>query len=73
MTADWLGRISCDPAIRGGEPCVKGTRIPVSVLVASLAELTVEELLTEYPGLEREDIQAALLYAADAAKHTLVA
>ena len=56
-----------------GEPCVKGTRIPVSVLVASLAELTVEQLLAEYPGLVREDIQAALLYAADAAQHTLVA
>ena len=43
------------------------------MLVASLADISMEELLSEYPQLNREDIQAALLYAAEAAHNTLVA
>ena len=56
----WRSRIVCDPDIRHGEPCIKGTRIAVSVLVASLADLSMDDLLREYPQLTREDIQAAL-------------
>jgi uncharacterized protein (DUF433 family) len=70
---EWQSRIVCDADLHHGEPCIKGTRIPVSILVASLAEMTQEELLREYPQLGIEDIRAALLYAAEAAHNTLVA
>jgi uncharacterized protein (DUF433 family) len=70
---DWRQRIVCDPQLHHGEPCIRGTRIAVSVLVASLGDLSVEDLLRQYPQLTREDIQAALFYAAEAAHNTLVA
>jgi len=69
----WRTRIVCEPQLHHGEPCIRGTRIAVSVLVASLADLSIEELLREYPQLSREDIQAALYYAAEAAHSTPVA
>jgi uncharacterized protein (DUF433 family) len=69
---DWRDRIVCDPELHHGEPCVRGTRIPVAILVASLADLSIDELLVEYKQLAREDIQAALFYAAEAAQSTLV-
>jgi uncharacterized protein (DUF433 family) len=69
---NWRERIVCDSELHHGEPCVRGTRIPVSNLVASLAEMEMDELLGEYPQLAREDIQAAILYAAEAAHSTLV-
>lgn len=72
-TRDWRARIVCDPAIHHGAPCVRGTRVAVSVLVASLADFTVDELLREYPQLTRDDIRAAINYAAEAAHNTLVA
>jgi uncharacterized protein (DUF433 family) len=56
----WRDRIVCDPDLHHGEPCIRGTRISLSVIVASLTELTVEELLKEYPQLKREDVDAAL-------------
>lgn len=68
----WRERVVCDPSIHRGEPCVRGTRVSVSVIVASLADLSVDELLNEYPQLSREDIQVALYYAAEAAHNTLV-
>ena len=71
--SDWRSRIVCDPELHHGEPCVKGTRIPVSILVASLAEITQKELMEEYPQLKSADIKAALLYAAEAAHNTMVA
>lgn len=70
---DWRRRIVCETDLHHGEPCIKGTRIPVSILVASLVEMSLDQLLQEYPQLQREDIQAALLYAAEAAHNTLVA
>lgn len=70
---DWHQRIVCDPQIHHGEPCIRGTRVAVSVLVASLADLSIDELLAQFPQLKREDIQAALLYASEAAHSTLVA
>jgi uncharacterized protein (DUF433 family) len=69
---DWRKRVVCDPGIRGGDPCIKGTRIPVSILVASLAEMNTDELLREYPQLTRKDVQAALLYASETAHSTMV-
>lgn len=70
---DWRARIVCDARIHHGEACIRGTRIAVSVVVASLADLSVDALLKEFPQLTREDIQAALYYAAEAAHNTLVA
>jgi uncharacterized protein (DUF433 family) len=62
-------RISIDPNVCHGQACVKGTRIPVHQLVHMLANGdTVEDLLSEYPSLSREDIMACLNYAADLAE-----
>jgi len=69
----WRKRIVCDPAIQGGEPCIKGTRVRVAVIVASLADVSMEELLENYPQLSREDVRSALLYAAQASHNDLVA
>jgi len=64
----WKARISIDPRICHGLACMKGTRIPVHQIVHMLANAdTVEELLTEYPSLSREDIMACLDYAAELA------
>jgi uncharacterized protein (DUF433 family) len=64
---DWRGRIRVDPTIHHGDACITGTRVPVSVIVGSVAEGdTWEQILISYPQLKREDIQAALLYAAEA-------
>jgi len=58
-------RITFSPQIMGGRACIRGMRIPVSVIVGQIAYgATVEEVLTEYPDLEREDIQQALAYTA---------
>jgi uncharacterized protein (DUF433 family) len=59
-------RIFSPPDLRGGEPCIKGTRIPVSVIVASVAQgLTRKDIMREYPQLKDEDITAALMYASE--------
>ncbi len=57
--------ITSDPAICHGKPCIRGLRYPVeSVLEWFAAGMTIEEVLADYPDLEREDILAALAYAA---------
>ncbi|RJP30771.1 MAG: DUF433 domain-containing protein [Phycisphaerales bacterium] len=63
----WRNRISIDPAVHHGDPCIAGTRVPVSVSVGSIADGDpFEELMTSYPQIAREDIQAALRFAAEA-------
>ena len=58
-------RITFDPAILGGRTCVRGMRIPVSVIVGQIAHgASFQEILEGYPGLEEEDIQQAVGYAA---------
>jgi len=58
-------RITFDRAIMGGRACIRGMRIPVSVIVAQVAHgATIDEILEGYPDLEREDVQQALEYAA---------
>ncbi|MEX2580837.1 MAG: DUF433 domain-containing protein [Verrucomicrobiales bacterium] len=60
-------RISVDPAVMGGKPCLRGSRLTVSTILGMLASgHTRERLLELYPFLEIEDIQAALAYAAEA-------
>jgi uncharacterized protein (DUF433 family) len=62
-------RIVIDPNIYHGQACVKGTRIPVHQIIAMLANGdTIEEILIEYPSLERADILACLNYAASLAE-----
>ena len=66
-TMDWRERIVIDPGIHHGVPCIKGTRVPVSILVESIADGdSMDDLLTAYPQLAVEDIQAALKFAAEA-------
>jgi len=60
-----LSRITHDPAVMGGKPCIRGMRVTVGTIVGLMASgKTYEEILGAYPYLEREDIQASLAYAA---------
>ena len=60
-----LDRITQDPQVMGGKPCIRGIRVTVGMLVGQIgAGRSIEELLTDYPYLEREDILQALRYAA---------
>jgi uncharacterized protein (DUF433 family) len=61
---DLLDRITVDPDVLVGKPVIKGTRIPVYLIVGLVANgLTTKEILKEYPRLKEEDVKAALLYA----------
>lgn len=61
-----LERITLDPQKRGGKPCIRGLRITVyDVLEYLAAGMTEAEILTDFPDLEREDIRAALAFAAE--------
>ncbi len=58
-------RITFEPPIMGGRACIRGLRIPVSVIVRQMAHsATVDEILEGYPDLERADIQQAIEYVA---------
>ena len=58
---DWRSRITIDPEILAGKPIIKGTRIPVKLILDLLANgWTTEEILENYPQLKKEDITAAL-------------
>ena len=62
---DWRQRISVDPRVCHGKPCIKGTRIMVSILLDYLkAGESAEEIERQYPTLKRGDVQAAVGYAA---------
>ncbi len=64
--AELLQRISIDPAVCGGKPCIRGHRIWVSLILDFLANGdTVAEILKEYPQLAEEDIRACLAYGAE--------
>lgn len=58
-------RITVDPAQMGGRPCIRGMRVTVTLVLGQLAAgRTVEDVLADYPYLEREDVLAALEFAA---------
>jgi uncharacterized protein (DUF433 family) len=62
---DWRARISIDPEVCHGKPCIKGTRIMVSIILDYLkGGETAQEILSQYPTLTEEDVRAALSYAA---------
>jgi uncharacterized protein (DUF433 family) len=70
--ADLLQRISVDPATCGGRPCIRGLRIRVAdVLHLLSAGASYEEVLADYPFLERQDILAAIEYAALQTEHII--
>ncbi len=60
-----LDRITHDPAVMGGKPCIRGLRVTVGTIVGLLAAgRSIDEVLAQYPYLERDDIHAALAWAA---------
>ncbi|PSB14092.1 antitoxin [filamentous cyanobacterium CCP1] len=66
---NWQERISTNPNICHGKPCITGTRIMVSVILDNLADgLTPDEIVTDYPPLTLIDIRAAIAYAAALAR-----
>jgi uncharacterized protein (DUF433 family) len=69
MGEDWRERITVDPKVLSGKPIIKGTRIAVEFILELLANSwTVEDILKNYPQLKREDVAAALRYAAEILK-----
>jgi uncharacterized protein (DUF433 family) len=66
-------RIEINPAIMLGKPVIRGTRIPVEIIIRKLGEGATEaDLLDAYPRLSRADLQAALAYAADSLAHETI-
>jgi len=66
-------RIAIEPGKRGGRPVVRGLRITVYDVLGWLADgMTADEVLEDFPELEREDILACLAYAADRERHSVV-
>ena len=66
-------RISIDPALCGGKPCIKGTRFWVSLVLDFLADgMSEAELLAKYPQFTHEDVLAAIAYGAEAARERVI-
>ena len=64
------GRIEINPKVMMGKPVIRGTRIPVELILRKLSEgATEQDLLGAYPRIQHEDIQAAIRYAADTLAH----
>lgn len=71
---NWQDHVSVDPRVCDGQACIRGTRIPVSVILDNLAVgIAADEILASYPTLTPAAIQAALGYAAEVAKERVVA
>jgi uncharacterized protein (DUF433 family) len=69
----WQDYISVNPQVVHGRACLRGTRIPVAVVLANLAAgLTPDDIIRSYPSLTREAIQATLAYAADLAQERVL-
>lgn len=70
---DLLKRISIDPNVCFGKPCIRGTRIWVSLLLDFLANgMSEEEILEEYPHLTHEDVLAAIAYGAEVSRERVL-
>ena len=73
MTEELLKRIEVNPAVMLGKPVIRGTRIPVELILRKLSEGATEKDLQEaHPRLVQKDIQAALAYAADTLAHETI-
>ena len=69
---DYRERITIEPGKRGGKPCIRGLRITVSDVLEYLASgMSEDEILADFPDLEREDIRAALAFAAERERRLL--
>jgi uncharacterized protein (DUF433 family) len=70
---EWKERVVIDPGIHHGDPCIRGTRVPVTVIVGSIADgMSAEDVTNAYPQLTVEDVRAALAYAAEALRHDVI-
>jgi len=68
-----LDRISIDPDICGGKPCIKGTRLWVALILDFLADgMTEAELLSDYPQLAHRDVMAAIAYGAEMSRERIL-
>jgi uncharacterized protein (DUF433 family) len=73
MNSDLLNRITVEPGKCGGRPCIRGLRMRVTdVLQLLSAGATYEEILEDYPDLERDDILASIAYAAQQTDHVVL-
>ena len=73
MNSELLSRITVEPGRCGGKPCIKGTRIRVSLILDFLANgETTEGILVAYPQLTAEDIRAAIAYGAEVARERVI-
>jgi len=69
---EFLNPISLDPSVCGGQPCIKDTRIYITIILDALAEgLTPQQIVDHYPLLSLEDIRAAIAYAAELARENV--
>ena len=67
---DLLERITVDPKVMVGKPVIRGTRIPVALILKMLGQgIPTEDVLREYPRLEKVDVEAAIAYAARVVEH----
>jgi len=67
-----LNRVTVDPKVCGGKPCIRGTRIYIAIILDGLAEgLTPQEIIDHYPQLTMEDIRAALAYGAEITRENI--
>lgn len=70
---DYKGIITLEPDKRGGKPCIRGLRITVYDVLSYLAAgMSIDEIISDFPSLTREDVLACLSYAADRERRTLV-
>lgn len=70
---DWQKIITLEPGKRSGQPCIRNMRITVADILSYLAaDMTIEEVIADFPKLTREDILAALAYAADQQQKTQI-
>jgi uncharacterized protein (DUF433 family) len=70
MVQDWRSRIVIEPGTRSGQPVIRGMRIAVKDVFEYLAGgMTVDEFLTDFPELTREDVEACFAFAAEQAEH----
>jgi len=69
---DLISRVAIDPNVCGGQPCIRGTRIYIAIILDSLAEgFTPEQIIEDYPQLTLDDIRGALAYAAELSRENI--
>lgn len=67
-----LARVTVNPQVCGGKPCIRGTRIYIAIILDALAEgLSPEAIIDHYPSLTTDDVRAAVAYAAELARENV--